>query len=256
MMQLLRQQEEITVEEACERFDISAATARRSFLELAKVQGVEKFWGGIRLATSANHGLSPTRWRLDQEITAKKAIAEHAARMVKDGVIVFLDGGTTTYCMAPLLAERAVRIVTNSLLAAYEIDRLRRGSGGAEVFVTGGFLYPRSGQMVGPEAVAALKAYHADIAFISAGGLIEEGATNNHHLVVEMERGMIENAEKSVMVADPTKFGRREMIHECGWEELDTLVTTRVPEPWRERLPRKLRIQEAWADLPETALRH
>jgi DeoR/GlpR family transcriptional regulator of sugar metabolism len=140
------------------------------------------------------------------------------------------------------LANRRVRILTNSLLIAHRIDRLRTATDGAEVFLTGGFLYPGSGLLVGPQAVDNLAQYHARWAFLSCGGLDEEGATNTNQLVVESERAMIRAASRAVVLADSSKWSRRDMVRAFAWSEIHALVIDRVPDI---RLPGTLEVRVA-----------
>jgi len=157
-------------------------------------------------------------------------------------MFLVIDGGTTTLCMAPHLANRPVRILTNSILIAHRIDSLRSVTGGAEVFLTGGFLYPGSGLLVGPEAVQSLSQYHARWAFLSVGGLDAEGGTNTNHMVVESERAMIRVAESIVVVADSSKWKRREMVRAFTWSEADILITDPpLPETVQPELVEKTR---------------
>ncbi len=230
ILALLQERQELTVEEACSLFHISEATVRRAFAALAEEGKAEKTWGGLRSLASGSQPILPSGLREELHGEEKRRIAEKAASLCADGDIIFIDGGTTTLQMARWLAARPLRIVTHSLLIAHEIDRLRSGPNGAEVFLTGGYLYPRSGMLVGPEAVESLRKHHATIAFLSVGGVTEEGITNNHHLVVEVERAMIERADRIVLLADASKFGRRELVPECGWDEIDLLVTDRFPD--------------------------
>lgn len=228
ILQILDQTGELTVDEACAHFDISPATARRAFAQLVEEGRAEKTWGGIRKDEESfkNPGLfTPTSWRFDSHQPEKIAIAHEAASRISDGMIVFVDGGTTTFHLGVLLAKRPVRIVTNSLLIAYEIDRLRPDNQGAEVFMTGGYLYPRSAQLVGPEAVASIHRFRATVAFLSVGGVLEDGAYNNNDLVVEIERSMMANADRTYLLADSSKFGQREMVRECHWDECNGIIT-------------------------------
>jgi len=227
---LLRERGELTVEEACAQFTVSQATARRDFVALVECGKAEKTWGGVRALDPQASPMLPSGMREEIHTEEKCRIAARAAAFCKDGDIVFIDGGTTTLQLARWFADRPLRIVTNSLLIAHEIDRLRSGPSGAEVFLTGGYLYPRSGLLVGPEATASLQKYQADLAFLSVGGIGEAGISNNHHLVVEVERVMISRAERVVLLADHSKFGRRELIAECGWEDVDALVTDSTPD--------------------------
>ncbi len=183
----------------------------------------------------------PSGLRAGLNTEEKYRIAARAASLCHDGDIVFIDGGTTTLQLARWMANRPLRIVTNSLLIAYEIDRLSTGPGGAEVFVVGGYLYPLSGLMVGPETTAGLQKYNARVAFLSVGGLNETGATNNHHLVVEVERVMIGQAERTILLADHTKFDRSELVPECTWEQVHKIVTDAMPSsPYVDLLGERL----------------
>lgn len=171
----------------------------------------------------------PSSLRENLNISEKERIARRACEFVHDGDVLIIDGGTTTLGMAPFLANRPVRILTNSILIAHRIDALRSVNGGAEVFLTGGFLYPGSGLLVGPEAVQSLAQYHARWAFLSVGGLDAEGGTNTNHLVVESERTMIRMSESVVVVADSSKWRRKEMVRAFAWKEIQHLVTDAPP---------------------------
>ena len=229
IVSILRERGEMTVEEACACFEISPATARRDFVALVESGKAEKTWGGVRVLDPQARPMLPSGLREEIHAEEKRRIAARAAAFCNDGDIVFIDGGTTTLQLARWFADRPLRIVTNSLLIAHEMDRLRSGPGGAEVFLTGGYLYPGSGLLVGPEATASLQKYQAKTAFLSVGGIGEEGISNNHHLVVEVERAMISRAEQVILLADYSKFGRRELMPECGWAEVHALITDQTP---------------------------
>lgn len=229
---LVDRQGDLTVDEACRVLGISPATVRRDFVELVNRGAVDKTWGGLRRssgAESATNEMLPSSVRESLHPREKERIARKACEFIADGDVLFIDGGTTTLCMAPHLANRPVRILTNSILIAHRIDSLRSSPNGAEVFLTGGFLYPGSGLLVGPEAVQSLAQYHARWAFLSVGGLDHEGGTNTNHLVVESERKMISMAEQVVVVADTSKWGRKEMVRAFSWDEVDCFITDANP---------------------------
>ena len=241
---LVDRQGDLTVEEACRTLGISPATTRRDFVELTNRGLVEKTWGGVKRPATRSPAadMLPSSVRESLNATEKERIAHAACRLIQDGDVLVIDGGTTTLCMAPHLANRPVRILTNSILIAHRIDSLRSVTGGAEVFLTGGFLYPGSGLLVGPEAVQSLSQYHARWAFLSVGGLDAEGGTNTNHMVVESERAMIRVAESIVVVADSSKWKRREMVRAFTWSEVDILVTDPpLPETTRHELAEKTR---------------
>lgn len=232
LIALVERQGDLTLDEACRSFAISPATARRDFTEIVARAAAEKTWGGLRKKSApADSGgdMIPSDLRETLNVGPKERIARAAAALVQDGDVLTIDGGTTTLFLAPFLANRRVRILTNSLLIAHRIDRLRTSPEGAEVYLTGGYLYPRSGLLVGPQSVANLADYHARWTFLSCAGLDAEGATNTNQLVVEGERAMIRGAERAVVLADASKWARRDMVRAFAWAEVAMLVTDRAP---------------------------
>ena len=70
-----------------------------------------------------------------------------------------------------------------------------------------------------------IEQYHANWAFLSAGGLNEHGVFNTNEWVVDSERAMIERAEKVVVMADGSKIGRHAMCHVCRVDAVSMLIT-------------------------------
>lgn len=245
ILAVLDEREVLTVDEACQVFGVSPATIRRDFVFLVAAGKAEKTWGGLRSLEPHFTDVVPSGMRRQLYTEGKRRLAARASQLVSDGDCIFVDGGTTTMELARWFADRPLRIITNSLLFAFEIDRLRSGNSGPEMFVTGGYVYPQSGHLVGPDVVASIAKYHVQTAFISVGGISEEGITNNHPLIVEVERAMMKNARRNVLVADRSKFGHREMIAECSWDEFDLLVTDSAPpQEYCERAGKRLIIAE------------
>lgn len=232
LLALVVRQGDLSLTEACRLHGISAATARRDFTEIARRGLAEKTWGGLRRSPAPAPGpapMVPSGIRETLFPREKARIAAAAAALVADGDAVMIDGGTTTLGLARHLANRPVRILTNSLLVAHQLDRLRTGREGAEVYLTGGYLYPGSGLLVGPGAVASLTGYQARWAFLSVGGLDAAGATNTNQLVVEGERAMMRGVENVVLLADHTKWQRRDLVRECTWREVTRFITDAPP---------------------------
>ena len=227
ILQLLQDDPELSLQEACERLAASSATIRRAFVELEQTGQVERTWGGIRLAGPGALQMGPPAFakRLEQETDAKRAIARAAAELLRDGDVVMIDGGTTTFQLAEFIALKRIRVITNSLVIAQAIDRLKAGKLGAEVYLTGGLLEPESGLVVGPQAEEFLKRYRAQWAFLGAAGVDAKSVTNYNEAVLASEKRMIAQAEKLVVLADATKLGKQAMCVLCPIGEVDHLFT-------------------------------
>jgi DeoR/GlpR family transcriptional regulator of sugar metabolism len=78
---------------------------------------------------------------------------------------------------------------------------------------------------VGPLAVEAFSKIQADVAIMSSGGITAEGVTNSHGLLIDIQRAMIQAAQRVIFCLDHTKLGRKSVSHLCGLDRVDTIVT-------------------------------
>ena len=65
---------------------------------------------------------------------------------------------------------------------------------------------------------------HADVAIMGAGGITSDGISNSHVLLIEIQRAMMRAAQTVVFCMDHTKFGRKSMVHLCGFERVRAVV--------------------------------
>src|SRR5947209_5417177 len=120
------------------RFGGSISTARRALDCLEERGIVRRHHGGASLIeTDALSQENDFLVRIQRQADAKFAIATLVAAQVQPGMTVILDGGSTTYAVARLLADKHVRVVTNSLPVASLFGEI----GGVEAIVTGGSIF-------------------------------------------------------------------------------------------------------------------
>jgi len=154
-------------------------------------------------------------------VLVEEAIGRACAELITPNQSVIIDAGTTTYHVARHLENKRPQIVTNSLPVANLFASANR----LEVLVSGGVIYPRLGVLVGPLAVETFSKLHADVAIMSAGGISLEGITNSHGLLIDIQRAMIQAAQKVIFCFDHTKLGRRSVSPLCGLDCVDIIVT-------------------------------
>lgn len=226
----LTQHEVLSVADAVTIFNASPATIRRDFNEMAQQNLVRRVRGGIKIAKPLAGDVLPFALRELRYSQEKEALAESAAGLLRPGEVVIIDGGTTTYFLSHYLPDFPLRVITNSLRLAAALEEKRMDRATLEVYITGGYLYPNSGLLLGPNSVSSLQQYHAHWAFIAVGGINEHGISNTNELVVETERMMIEHADKVVILADHSKIGKHAMCTVCGIDMIDILITDVFPE--------------------------
>ena len=213
----------IYLDRAMEATGASRPTLRRDFEELSELGAIERVRGGIRVIRK--EGSLPFNLREVQHSEAKAAIAQKAARLLRAGDVLFIDGGTTTYHLCLCLPKIPLRIVTNSLRVSAFLDDPVNQSQDWEVYLTGGFVQHGSNMLTGPGTLHSLDFYHADWAFLSVGGIAIDGLYNTSEAIVETERRMIERADRAVVLADQSKLGRRAMCRICGVQRIDHIIT-------------------------------
>jgi len=216
----LQKVEFAALEEIAQQVDASVSTVRRDLTVLEASGLLRRTHGGARIITPPTDEFAFSA-RDTHQLAEKEAIGRACADLIQPNQTVILDAGTTAYHVARHLESKAPQIITNSLPVA----NLFSAASKVEVIVSGGVIYPRLGVLVGPLAVESFKKIHADVAVMSSGGLSLEGITNSHGLLIDIQKAMIEAAQKVIFCLDSTKLGRRSVLPLCGLDALDVLVT-------------------------------
>ncbi len=185
---------------------------------------------------------------MQQQVDAKRAIGRYAASLVEPNMTLLLDGGSTVYYAAREITARPLQIVTNSLTIA----NLFADDDQVDLMLIGGSLYPRTGVLVGPIATRALSDLYADLLLFSLAGVYERETFNINLAQAEVERTMLSQAARSVLLMDASKFGRKSLARVCGVDEIEQIVTDRaISEKWTRRFGDRLVVAE-----PSTELGH
>lgn len=209
-----------SLEELAKHVSASVSTVRRDLTVLETTGTLKRTHGGARVLTPRSDEFTFSD-RDTHQLAEKDAIGKACAELIQPGQSVIVDAGTTAYHVARHLEDKAPHIITHSLPVA----NLFAGANRLEVVVTGGVIYPRLGVLVGPLTVDAFKRIHADIAIMSGGGIAPDGVSNSHGLLIDIQREMINVAQKVIFCFDHTKFGRQSLLPLCGLECIDTIVT-------------------------------
>ncbi|MEO3874921.1 DeoR/GlpR family DNA-binding transcription regulator [Nonomuraea sp. B12E4] len=225
ILELLAQEGRLSVEEASQALDVSTATIRRDFDQLAQQQMLMRTRGGA-VAQSVSYDL-PLRYKTARHANEKHRIAAAAAELVTPGAVVGLNGGTTTSELARTLAtqsglESGFTIVTNALNIAAELTVRRH----VKIVVTGGVARQQSYELIGPLATGVLEQVTLDVAFLGVDALdVELGASAHNEGEASVNSLLISRAAQVVVVADSSKVGKRAFSRICPIQQIDTLVT-------------------------------
>jgi DeoR/GlpR family transcriptional regulator of sugar metabolism len=234
MLDVIRQQGFVSIPELRDSLEVSESTIRRDLESLEESGEARRTHGGVFYTGSVTTVRQFQRGNpSDGAWDKKRAIALEAAKLVSDHDTVLLDGGSTTYELAKQLVGRPLQIVTNSLPVA----NLFSASDSVDLVILGGAIHNRTGVTHGPFTDQMLETINVQKAFLSVAGVNEKGFYNSNLLLVETERCMMRSADRTIIVADSTKFGRSSLARMLEWNQVDTLVVDEdLSTLWRDRI--------------------
>jgi len=219
----------VDVDALARKLLVSPSTIRRDLNFLAEQQLLSRTHGGA-VSTSVNYDL-PVRYRRSTTSSEKVRIGLAAARLIPDGAVVGLSGGTTTTEVARALAgddpdgadqPKQVTIVTNAINIASELTVRRR----IKLIVTGGVSRLHSFELTGPLAYDALAQFDLDVAVLGVNALDPDwGAKVADDDEARINRLMAERARTVIIAADSSKVSGRAFARVCPLADIDYLVT-------------------------------
>jgi DeoR/GlpR family transcriptional regulator of sugar metabolism len=207
-----------------ELLKVSPGTIRADLREL-ETQGVlEIVHGGAVATRSANDSKLRIDERARQNADKKRRIGATASQLVGNGQTLIVDSGSTTAEFINALTQTIdyLQIVTHGLNIATIASRLAN----VEVLMPGGIVRSSTQTLVGPQVVSFFEMINAQIVFLATNGFsIEHGVTTANMLEAEIKRKIIQRGDKIVLLADSSKYGKRQALRVMPIQELDVLIT-------------------------------
>lgn len=219
---LILQNQRVSIQEICDIFHISEATARRDLNLLDNLGKLRRVHGGGIVAPSSNQEL-PLQQRQLVQREEKERIAQAAAEMIQDGDSIYLGSGTTVLELAKRLGERQNLLVfTNSLL----VVNAMAGFAGVNLIVLGGEHRSSESSFIGHYTEMILKEIHADKVFIGVFAISpEDGVTHQFLPETQTDRAILNCGRERIILADQTKFGRKAPFGLAKIDQFETIIT-------------------------------
>lgn len=205
-------------------FDVSRETIRRDLKHLSEAGRLDLIHGG---ATRFQPHEPAIDLRAGSNAAGKAAIGKLAADLVENGMVLFLDSGTTTLAIAQALAARKnLTICTASL----KIALLMCHRPGIRVHILGGEVDATEEAATGVDVIEAALRFRVDIAFLGAGALSPDGeVTDFTRNGAELRSRMILLAKAAYFVVDSSKFGKLTPLRVANSERVAGIISDRAP---------------------------
>ena len=113
-----------------------------------------------------------------------------------------------------------------AITSAINIAYLLSGNPNIDVIQLGGIIRNRSVSVVGNYAERMLPDFSCSKLYLGVDGLdVDYGLSTTNIMEVNLDREMIRTAQKIIILADSSKFGRRGFCKICDVDEVDQIIT-------------------------------
>ncbi len=215
--------------------NVSEVTIRRDLDIMEKDNSLQRVHGGAIVAEESDIIKKFFDRRSQEHWREKRRIGEAGAELIKDGDVVIMDAGTTTFEMAKNLGNKKnLTVVTNALNIAMKAFTSTEITG----MMTGGIFKQPSLSLTGPTTAESLKDLNADMFFLSVQGIsVEKGITNASISDIFFKKAAMKAAREVIVVADSSKFGKVKFCTISPLSAIHKIITdSKVPKETVEEL--------------------
>ena len=225
ILALLQQNGSISVVQLAELFKVSEVTIRKdlSFLEQQK-----------KLYRTHGSAILISPYISDRHVNEKekKNVAEKRAKaaslVAQDDSIIIASGTTMAFLAREIKPVGHLTVIT----AAVPVTSILSQDTNVDVIQLGGITRSSSVSVVGPFAEQMLGNFNCSKLFVGVDGIdLEFGLTTTNMLEAALNRVMMNAAQKVIVLADSSKFGRRGFSKICDLEAVDRIITDNGIQP-------------------------
>jgi DeoR family transcriptional regulator, aga operon transcriptional repressor len=218
----LQHEGQVQVVDLCDELKVSSVTIRKD-LKLLEDKGLLfRTHGG---ATQHNPYTVDRSVNEKEKIQAseKNSIGTAAAKLIAPNDSILIASGTTVLALAKNIKPlENLTVITSALPVALELIRHPE----IEVLQLGGLLRKNSSSVAGPYSESILADFSCSKLFLGVDGIdLEFGLTTTNVMEAHLNRQMINISQKTIVLADSTKFGKRGFGRICGFEDIDQVIT-------------------------------
>lgn len=228
IIQTLLRQESASVGELSTQLQVSAVTIRKDLSELETAKKLYRSHGNaILIDPYINNRTISEKAKLASH--EKSVIGYYAAQLVtKDDSIIIASGTTMLSFAHNIEPKHHLTVVSASLKVSEALGPMEA----IDVIQLGGTLRRSSLSVVGRTAEVFLEDMACSKLFLGVDGFDPGfGITTTDIREADLNKAMMRAAQKTIVLADSSKFGRRGFVKIADFDEIDMLITdSRLPD--------------------------
>lgn len=227
----------VSVSDLAKRMEVTMVTIRKD-LKLLEDRGLLYRSHGSATPVSPYVADRSVQVKKLEQVEEKTRIAQYAASLLVEKEAVLIGSGTTVVAFAQAIPRNLELTV---LTAAMNVTLSLIDHEQVELVQLGGVVRKSSSSAVGHYAEEMLRGFACSKLFLSVDGIsLEHGLTTSNMMEAHLNGQMIRSVQKTIVLADSRKFGRKGFGKICELEDIDVIITDAgIPEIYREKLEEK-----------------
>ncbi|MBQ8307408.1 MAG: DeoR/GlpR transcriptional regulator [Alistipes sp.] len=222
ILEMLLKHESIQVSSLSSLLEVSTVTVRKDLTELEKANKLYRSHGKAILINpyTSNRSVNEKSKLAAEE---KMTIGRVAASMINKDDSIIIASGTTVHALAHNIKPiHKLTVISASL----QVSEILSGDEAIDIIQLGGTLRHSSSSVVGKYAEEILPSFCCSKLFLGVDGIdFEFGITTTDIREAELNQVMMRTAQKTIVLADSSKFHRRGFSKIANLDEVDVIIT-------------------------------
>ena len=222
IIEALMKEESISVNELAELLDVSTVTIRKDLNELEQANKLYRSHGKAILLNpfTLNKSVNEKEKLAPEQ---KDAIGREAAKLIDRNDSIIIASGTTVHALARnIKPTHRLTVVTASLQVSVILSQDECN----DIVQLGGTLRHSSLSVVGQYSQKILENCSFSKLFLGVDGIdFDFGFTTTDMREAELNQQMMRAAQKVIVLADSSKFGKRGFAKIGNMEDIDVIIT-------------------------------
>lgn len=222
ILERLAKEDEIRVIDLSNELNVSSVTIRKDLKLLEDKKLLFRTHGNVSKTNPYTQDVHVFQKKAINVIQ-KQRIAQKAANMICPNDAIIMASGTTLLYMAQVIeAQEHLTILTSALNIAIVLTEKPM----IDVIQLGGIVRKTSTSVGGSFTENMLSQFACSQLFLGVDGIdVHYGCTTSNLMEANVNQLMIEAAQRTIILADSSKFGKKGFGRICSFDVVDKIIT-------------------------------
>lgn len=222
ILNTLAKEKHVEVLELCKQLNVSAVTIRKDLKLLEEKGLLFRTHGGASLENPyINEKAVLEKEKISVE--EKNGIAQAAAKLINENDSIMIASGTTVQALSKFIKPKnKLTVITSSLYVVLHLIHDKN----IEILQLGGYVRHSSASVIGSYAAHVLDNISCSKLFLGVDGIdFDYGLSTTSLEEAQLNQKMLASAQKVIVLADSTKFGKKSFAKICEVSDINEIIT-------------------------------